>query len=45
MIFVFGASSELTQARRFKDVTLGELGEPDLQEGDLLGELGELGEY
>ena len=37
-----GASSGLTQCRRVKGVTLGELGEPDPQAGDGLGELGEL---
>ena len=34
------AASGLTQTRRFEGVTLGELGELDLQVGDDLGELG-----
>jgi len=42
MRFTLGASSGLTQYRRFKGVTLGEPGEPDLQTDDALGEPGEL---
>jgi len=39
MRFTLGASSGLTQCRCFKGITLGELGELDLQAGDVLGKL------
>ncbi len=44
MRFTTGASSGLTQCRRFMGVTLGELGEPDPQAGDDMDEFGERGE-
>ena len=44
MGFTTGASSGLTQGRRFMGVTLGELGGPDLQLGDDLGDWVSLGE-
>jgi hypothetical protein len=41
MTFVFGASSELTKRRRFKDVVRGEPIETDLRACGWLGEMGE----
>jgi len=42
MRFTLGASSGLTQRRRFKGVTPGEPGEADPQAGDAQGELGDV---